>query len=326
MKAITCHGEGGPEVLHYEEIEAPTPGAGEVLVDVVAVGVNRADVLQAAGHYPPPPGTSELLGLEVSGRVAQVGEGVEQLTVGQDVVCLLAGGGYAEQVVVPAGQCLTPPPGLDLVSAAAIPEVAATVVSNIGDRLTDGCWFLVHGGTGGIGAFAIQYAKARGARVIATAGSPEKLELCRQLGADVAIDYHDDWVAGVKAATDKHLADVILDVMGAKYLDLNVRALAMDGQLVIIGLQGGRKGELDIARLLNKRASVAATSLRFRPKAQKAEICRRVEREVWPLYADGSIRAPHETRFPLAEAARAHEQISSGANVGKIILTVADGS
>lgn len=322
MKAIVCNGTGGPEVLSYEDVETPKPAPGEVLVKVAAVGVNRADMLQAAGHYPPPKGTSELLGLEVSGHVAEVADDVFDLRVGDPVVCLLAGGGYAEYVVVPAGQCVPPPPGMDLVTAAGVLECAATVVSNIGDLVDEDDWFLVHGGTGGIGAFAIQYAKAKGAKVAATAGSKEKLEICRQLGADVAIDYHDDWVAILKEETGKHNADVILDVMGAKYLERHLKAVAVDGDIIVIGLQGGRKAELDIALLLNKRASITATSLRFRPQEQKAAICQRVVDEVWPLYEDGSIQPPRETRYPLAEAAKAHEQLASGANVGKIVLTV----
>lgn len=323
MKAIITHTPGGPEVLSYEDVPDPVPGAGEVLVDVVAVGVNRADVLQAAGHYPPPEGTSEIIGLEVSGHIAELGAGVDGWSVGDPVVCLLAGGGYAEKVVVPAGQCVPPPEGVNLVSAAGIIEVAATVVSNLGDVLRPDAWFLVHGGAGGIGAFATAYAKHRGARVIATAGNPEKLVICCENGADVALDYHDDWVAGIKEATGGHGVDVILDIMGAKYLPDHLKVLAQRGHMVTIGLQGGRKGELDLARLLNKGATLTATSLRYRPLAEKAAICRRVAEEIWPLYATGELPLPRETRFPLAQAADAHRQMTGGDNVGKIVLTCA---
>lgn len=321
MHAITVAEAGGPEQIQWSEVETPAPAAGEVLVRTVAVGVNRADLLQRQGHYPPPKGISEIMGLEASGVVEQLGEGVEDLAVGDEVVCLLAGGGYAEYFVVPAGQCIRPPQDVDLVTAAGLVEVAATVLSNMdGVQLAQGETFLVHGGAGGIGTFAIQYAKALGCRVVATAGSEAKLEHCRQMGADVAIDYHDDWVAELKQATDGKGADVILDVMGAKYLELNVDALATGGRLVIIGMQGGVKGTLNIGKLLNKRALVTATSLRFRPVEEKVAICQRVAEVVWPLVADGSIKPAPETRIPLTEARRAHEQLAGGENIGKIIL------
>lgn len=326
MHAITVEEAGGPEQMRWAEVDTPTPGRGEVLVRTVAVGVNRADLLQRQGHYPPPPGTSELMGLECSGVVEQLGEGVAQWQVGDEVVCLLAGGGYAEYVVVPQGQCVRPPEGVDLVTAAGLVEVAATVVSNMDEvHLAPGETLLVHGGAGGIGTFAIQYGKALGCHVVATAGSERKLEHCRRMGADLALDYHEDWVAALKEGTasapfEHKGADVILDVVGAKYLEMNVDALAMDGRLVVIGMQGGVKGTLNIGKLLNKRGTVRGTGLRFRPLEQKAEICRRTAELVWPMLADGRIEPAPETRIPLAEAARAHEQLAGGDNVGKIIL------
>ena len=312
---------GGPEVLRVAEVPDPEPGAGELRIRVVAAGVNRADVLQRQGHYPPPPGVSDIIGLEVSGRVDAVGEGVDGWAVGDPCVALLAGGGYAELVVAPAGHVVRPPAGVDLVTAAALIEVAATVVSNLDQvGLASGEMFLVHGGTGGIGSFAIQYARELGCRVAATAGSPEKLALCRDLGAEIALDYHDDWAAAFAEQADRRGADVILDIMGAAYLPLNVASLARAGRLVVIGLQGGVKGELNLGVLLSKGASVTATSLRFRPAAEKVAIVARVAATVWPLISDGRIRLARETRFPIAEVARAHEQLVGG-NVGKIVLT-----
>lgn len=323
MRAITVTEPGGPDALAVSEVPTPSPGEGELLVNVVAAGVNRADTLQRRGHYPPPKGVTDIIGLEVAGVVAEVGAGVEGWNAGDECVALLAGGGYAEYVAVPAGQVVRPPEGVDLVTAAGLIEVAATVVSNMRHvHLADGETFLVHGGTGGIGAFAIQYAKQHGCRVAATAGSPEKVELCRELGADIALDYHDDWVAGLKEATDGRGVDVILDVMGAKYLGDNVKSLARLGRLVVIGLQGGVKGELNLNALLGKCATVTATSLRFRPASEKAEICAAVASDVWPMVADGRIRLARETRVPFAEVQRAHELLESGDNVGKIILTL----
>lgn len=321
MHAITVSEPGGPEVLEWTEVPTPTPGAGEVLVRTVASGVNRADLLQRQGHYPPPKGTSDIIGLEASGVVEQVGEGVTQWQPGDEVVALLAGGGYAEFFIAPAGQLVAPPQGMDLVTAATVMEVAATVVSNMEHvRLAAGETLLVHGGAGGIGQFAIQYAKAMGCRVAATAGSDEKRATCRDLGADIVLDYHDDWVEGLKQATDGHGADVILDVMGAKYLEPNVKTLAMDGRLCIIGMQGGVKGTLNIGVLLNKRASVTATSLRFRPLEQKARICADVAQKVWPMYAEGSLRPAPVERFAMPDAARAHALLESGDSSGKIVL------
>jgi putative PIG3 family NAD(P)H quinone oxidoreductase len=313
---------GGPEVLRVDEVPDPEPGPGEVLVEVVAAGVNRADLMQRQGHYPPPPGASETIGLEVSGRVARLGSDVDGVEVGQECVALLAGGGYAEQVVVPAGQVLPPPPGYALVDAAGVLEVAATVWSTTTAyaHLAAGETFLVHGGAGGIGSFAIQYAKARGATVVATAGSEDKLQHCRDLGADHAISYSGDWAARTKDAVGA--VDVVLDNMGAKYLETHVDLLAPDGRIVVIGLQGGRRGTLDLGALLPKRGSVAAISLRGRPLDQKAEICRHVADEVWPLLADGTIRPTPLTTYALDDVVEAHRRLESGDNVGKIVLVV----
>lgn len=319
MRAVTLSSFGGPEVLEITEVPTPRPGEGEVLVRVVASGVNRADLLQRQGHYPPPKGESEIIGLEASGVVEAVGEGVDSVREGDEVVALLAGGGYAEYVVVPAGQVISPPSGVSLQSAAGLIEVAATVVSNLDvARLQRGETFLVHGGAGGIGSFAIQYAKALGCTVAATAGAAGKLEYVRSLGADLAIDYHDDWVGVLRENLGG--ADVILDIMGAKYLESNVSALKRGGRMVVIGLQGGVKGTLNLGALLAKSGTIAATSLRFRPAAEKAAICARVRDEVWPRIESGEIRLPRETFVPCESVREAHEQLASGDNIGKIVL------
>ncbi len=324
MRAVIASEPGGPEVLTLTELPDPVPGPGEVVIDVAATAVNRADTLQRQGKYPPPPGASDVLGLECSGTISAVGPEVTGWHVGDDVCALLAGGGYAERVLVPAGQVMPLPKGVDLVTAGALPEVACTVWSNVFmvAGLQPGETLLVHGGAGGIGNMAIQLAKALGATVVTTAGTEEKLELCRKLGADVAVNYRDqDFVEEVKAATDGRGADVILDNMGAKYLDRNVSALATEGRLVIIGMQGGVKGELNIGKLLAKRGAVIATSLRSRPPAEKASICAAVVEHVWPLVADGSVRTIVHTTIPLAEAGVAHRLMESGDHVGKIVLT-----
>jgi putative PIG3 family NAD(P)H quinone oxidoreductase len=322
VKAVIVSAPGGPEVLRLEEVSDPVAGPGEVLLDVAAAGVNRADLMQREGHYPPPPGASEVLGLECSGVVAAVGDGVRRWRVGDRCVALLAGGGYATRVSVPEGQLVRVPDGVDLVTAAGLIEVAATVVSNLQlAGLSAGERLLVHGGAGGIGSFAISYARTLGAQVLATAGSAEKLDYCRSLGAEVAISYRDDWVAAVRDATDGAGVDVILDVMGASYLEANVGCLAVGGRLMIIGLQGGRKGTLDVGALLRLRGHVIATSLRGRPVAEKTEICAAVEAEVWPLLASGAIKPAPQTRFPLSDAAAAHRRLESGDNLGKIVLT-----
>ncbi|RYB89217.1 NAD(P)H-quinone oxidoreductase [Nocardioides glacieisoli] len=322
MRAVVAAGTGGPEVLSVGEVDAPRAGAGEVVIEVVATAVNRADTLQRQGFYPPPPGATDTIGLECSGRIAELGDGVTGWSVGDEVCALLAGGGYAARVAVPVGQVMPVPGGVSLVEAACLPEVAATVWSNVfmTAHLQKGERFLVHGGAGGIGTMAIQLATARGAEVFTTAGSPEKLELCRSLGAAHAIDYHDEDF--VEVLQDAGGADVILDNMGAKYLGRNVTALATAGRLVIIGMQGGAKGELDINALLRKRASVTATSLRARPVPEKAAICCGVVENVWPLVASGAIRPIVETTMPLEDVARAHQLMEDGSHSGKIVLTL----
>ncbi len=323
MRTIQAPVPGGPEALQIVEAERPVPGPGEVLVRIVASGVNRGDVLQRRGHYPPPPGFSDILGLEASGVVEALGEGTTGWEPGQECLVLLAAGGYAEYVTAPAGQLVPPPPGMDLVDAGAFLEVAATVVANMdGVRLCAGENFLVHGGAGGIGSFAIQYAKALGCTVYTTSGSAEKLDYCRSLGADHPLDYHQDWVAATKELTGGHGIDVTLDIIGAKYLTQNVTALARDGRLSIIGLQGGRKGELDLGMLLNKRCSIHAATLRGRPAEQKAAICARTVEAAWPMVADGSIKPLHTTRVPFSDVRRAHELIDSPGHRGKIVLVM----
>jgi putative PIG3 family NAD(P)H quinone oxidoreductase len=322
VKAIVAREAGGPDVLELVEVPTPEPGPGEVLVVVTAAGVNRADLLQRQGHYPPPAGASPLIGLEVSGRVAALGAGVSGWEAGDPCVALLAGGGYAEQVAVPAGQVIPPPPGLELTEAAGLVEVAATVLSNLElAQLSAGEVFLVHGGAGGIGSFAIQYAHVLGATVLATAGSREKLDYCRSVGADHAFSYREDWAGDVRRVAPDGV-DVVLDSMGAKYLEDHVGLLATRGRLVVIGMQGGSRGTLDLGALMATRATVTATSLRPRPPAEKADICRRVVERVWPLIADGTLQPTPQTRFPLADAAAAHAHLESGDNLGKVVLTV----
>lgn len=321
MRAVVVAEPGEVEALEMGELPRPEPRDDEVLVRTVASGVNRADILQRRGHYPPPKGTTDVLGLEASGIVEAVGPAVTRWLPGDEVVALLAGGGYAEYFTAPEGQLVAPPKGVDLVTAGGMLEVAATVVSNMDvAHLAAGETLLVHGGAGGIGTFALQYAKALGCTVATTAGSDAKLRHCRDHGADIAIDYHSDWVQALKEATDGRGADVVLDIMGAKYLEANVKALARGGRLVVIGLQGGVKGTLNLGMLLAKSGSVHATSLRFRPPGEKAEICRRVAQTVWPLIEEGRIRTSPETRIPFEEARRAHELLDGGENVGKIVL------
>ncbi|MFJ4800049.1 NAD(P)H-quinone oxidoreductase [Streptomyces murinus] len=323
MHAITIPEPGGPEALVWDEVPDPVAGEGEVLVEVVASAVNRADVLQRQGFYNPPPGASPYPGLECSGRIAAIGPGVSGWTVGDEVCALLAGGGYAQKVVVPAGQLLPVPAGVDLVQAAALPEVACTVWSNVFmiSHLRPGETLLVHGGSSGIGTMAIQLAKAVGAKVAVTAGTKEKLERCAELGADILINYREqDFVAEVEEATGGAGADVILDNMGAKYLDRNVRTLAVNGRLAIIGLQGGAKGELNIGALLHKRAAVTATSLRARPVEEKTAIVAAVREHVWPLLAAGRVRPVVDRELPMVRAAEAHRVVEESGHIGKVLL------
>ena len=325
MKAIVIANPGGPDALELQDVPAPVPAPGEVLIDVAAAGLNRADVLQRQGNYPVPPGAPAYPGLEVSGRVSAVGTGVEGLEVGADVVALLSGGGYAEQVAVPAGQVLPVPADMDLVTAAALPEVAATVFSNLfmAAGVREGEYVLIHGGAGGIGTMAIQLVAAFGAVPMVTASSASKLELAESLGAKVLINYKEqDFVEEVRQATGGRGADVILDVMGAKYLQRNIDALAVAGRLVIIGLQGGTRAEIDLNALMLKRCAVMGTTLRGRPEEEKSAIMAAVGEYVWPMIKDGSVKPLVDRTFPLAEAAAAHEYFDSGQHTGKILLTL----
>lgn len=325
MRAIVAE---TAEQLLWQDVPDVAAGPGEVLIKVAAAGVNRADVLQAAGKYPPPPGASEIIGMEVSGTVADLGADVTKWTVGQQVCALLAGGGYAEYVAVPTGQVMPIPAPLDIIDAAGVPEVACTVWSNLvmTAHLGPGQLVLLHGGASGIGSHAIQVARALGARVAVTAGSAEKLAMCRELGAQIAISYRgEDFVARLLEETDGKGADVILDIMGAAYLDRNIDALATDGQLVIIGMQGGVKAELNIGKLMAKRARVIGTTLRARPLSgpnSKSAIVDAVTTSVWPMFASGRVKPIIGKRLPIQEAAEAHRLLQSGETFGKILLTV----
>ncbi|MFD0262372.1 NAD(P)H-quinone oxidoreductase [Kitasatospora indigofera] len=316
MKAITIKEFGGPEVLEWTEVEDPTPAAGEVVIDVAATALNRADIMQRWGLYPLAPGTSPYPGLEASGRISAIGEGVTGWTIGDAVCALLTGGGYAQKVAVPAGQLLPIPKGVSLIEAAALPEAVATVWSNLvmTARLEAGETLLVHGGAGGIGTTAIQIGKALGARVVTTVGGPEKAARARELGADVTIDYRTEDFA------DHGPYDVILDVIGGEYLQRNVRSLSPDGRLVIIGLQNGLEAPLNLAELVFKRASVHGTTLRTRPATDKAAIIAEVREWVWPLIEDGSVKLVVDRTLPLADAAEAHRLMEAGQHIGKIIL------
>jgi putative PIG3 family NAD(P)H quinone oxidoreductase len=324
LRAVTITEPGGPDALQIAEVPDPVPADGEVLVEVAASGVNRADLLQRQGLYPPPPGSPPYPGLECAGVIRDVGPGVTGWHPGDEVCALLSGGGYAELVAVPAGQLLPLPTGITRIEAAALPEVVCTVHSNVCTLagLREGETFLVHGGASGIGTMAIQLGRALGARVACTAGSPAKLARCRELGAELAINYRDqDFGAEIAEFTGGGGADVILDIMGAAYLQRNVAALAPGGRLVVIGMQGGIKAELDLNQLMRKRGTVHATSLRSRPASEKAAIVRAVRRQVWPLIDAGTVRPVVSELIPLAEAARAHRLMEQGNQVGKILLT-----
>jgi putative PIG3 family NAD(P)H quinone oxidoreductase len=320
--AVCIREPGGPEVLDWRPVPEPRVGPGEVLIDVVASGVNRGDLLQRAGFYDPPAGSSPYPGLECAGRISAVGAGVRGWRIGDEVCALLAGGGYAQRVAVPAGQVLPVPPGVSLVDAAALPEVACTVWSNlIGQAgLRSGEIVLLHGGGSGIGTFAIQFAAAIGARVLTTARRAKHAAL-RELGADVTIDHTEvDFVDAVRRATGGRGVDVILDILGGGCLDRNVRALATGGRLVVIGLQRGRRGELDLNELLTRRATVTATALRGRPAVEKAAIVRGTRDQVWPLIGSGAIRPVVDRRLPMAQAAHAHRILAVGDHIGKLLL------
>ena len=314
--------------LVWQQVPDVSAGHGEVVIKVRAAGVNRADLLQAAGKYPPPPGASEIIGLEVSGWIADVGDGVANFVVGQEVCALLSGGGYAEYVAAPAAQVMAIPAGVALLDAAGLPEVACTVWSNLvmTAHLSAGEFVLLHGGASGIGSHAIQVARALGARVAVTAGSRAKLEVCADLGAEVLIDYHDDdFVDRVRRATDGRGADLILDVMGASYLERNLAALAVDGRLVIIGMQGGVKAEVNVGTLIGRRLTVLGTALRNRPvdgPHGKGVIVDAVVQSVWPMVAAGAVRPVIGARYPIDQAAEAHRALAAGETYGKVLLDV----
>ncbi|WP_378096634.1 NAD(P)H-quinone oxidoreductase [Cellulomonas sp. T2.31MG-18] len=322
MRAVVVRAPGGPEQLQVDQLPDPVPGAGELLVEVAAAGVNRADVLQRQGHYPPPPGAPDWPGMEISGVVSALGPGTSGWSVGDRVAALLAGGGYAERAVATAALCLPVPDGLATAEAAALPEALATVWSTLqAARFTDGDTVLVRGGSGGVGSVAVQVARALGHRVLATAGGPERCERVRALGAETVVDHRLPDVAGrVLAATDGRGVDVVLDVLGAGGLAENLAMLADGGRLAVIGLQQGRRAELDLGLLLERRATVLGTTLRSRPLAQKAAIMAEVRQRLWPLVAAGAVRPVVHTHVPFAQAAHAHQLMESGAAFGKILL------
>jgi len=335
MTVIEIASPGGPDVLRAAERPAPAPGPGEVLIDVYAAGVNRPDLMQREGRYPPPPGTTDIPGLEIAGRVAALGaadaSGPPQSSsgrrwqVGDEVCALLAGGGYAERAVAPGVQCLPVPRGLSMVDAAAVPETFFTVWTNVFDRgrLASGEWLLVHGGTSGIGSTAIQIASARGARVIATAGSDRKCEAIRRLGAVRAINYHtEEFVEVVKSVTDRRGVDVVLDIIGGSYAQRNLDSLARDGRLVQIGVMGGASAEIALRTIMLKRLTLTGSTLRIRTPEEKGVIARALEREVWPLIESGRVRPVVHQTFPLPQAAEAHRALESGDVIGKVVLIV----
>lgn len=325
MTAIAIPGKGGPEVLVAETRPVPVPGAGQVVIKVAAAGVNRPDVLQRKGLYPAPKGHSELPGLEAAGTVAAVGAGVTRFKVGDPVMALLNGGGYAEYALAEEPATLAVPEGVSMVEAAAIPETFFTVWHNVFERgaLKSGEWLLVHGGTSGIGVTAIQLAAALGAKVIATAGSAAKCAVCLELGARRAVDYTaEDFVEVVKAETEGRGVDVILDMVGGDYVDRNIRSLADDGRLVNIGYQNGSKVTVDMMRVMLKRLTLTGSTLRIRPTTVKGAIARAVEAQALPLVASGKIKIVIDSTFPLAEAAQAHARMETSQHIGKIVLTV----
>ena len=323
MRAVVVQSPGGVEALEVVDRPVPEPGPGEVLIKITAAGVNRADLLQRRGFYDPPSGATDVLGLECSGEIAAVGEGVTDFPAGTQVCALLSGGGYAEYVVVPAGQVATVPRGVTLVEAGALMEVASTVWSNVFmmGKLQHGETVLLHGGASGIGTMGIQLCKAFGATVITTVGSPEKAEFCRELGADLVVNYRTEDFAEQMAKHDL-TADVILDIIGAKYLQSNIAVLATAGRLVVIGLQGGIKAELDIGALLAKRAAVMATSLRARPSAEKAAIVSAMVAQVWPLLAEQTVRPIVHATFGLEQVREAHQVLEDSSHTGKVLLTI----
>lgn len=326
MTVIEIAEFGGPEKLRVAHRPLPHPAPGELLIQVAAAGVNRPDCLQRQGSYPPPPGASDLPGLEVAGTVAALGADVTTWRIGDTVCALLTGGGYAEYCVVPAAQCLPVPAGLSLIEAAALPETFFTVWSNVFDRarLQPGETLLVHGGTSGIGVTAIQLAKALGSRVFTTVGGAEKIQPCLELGAERAINYREeDFVAVIKALTQNRGVDVILDMVGGDYVQRNLSALAVAGRLVFIAFLRGAKVELNLAPVMMKRLTVTGSTLRARPVADKAPIADALRQTVWPLIASGAIRPVIHQVFPLSEAAAAHTLMESNRHIGKLVLQVA---
>ncbi|HEV7205988.1 MAG TPA: NAD(P)H-quinone oxidoreductase [Jatrophihabitans sp.] len=327
MRAVVVSEPGGPEVLEVREVADPTPAADEVIIDVAATAVNRADLLQRQGNYPPPKGASSIIGMECSGTVSAVGETVAGWAVGDQACALLAGGGYAEKVAVPVGQLMAIPSGVSLVDAAALPEVTCTVWSMVfgpeAGRLQPGERFLVHGGSSGIGTMAIQIAHGRGAQVFTTAGTPRKIAFCRELGADVAINYRDDEFEDViRAETGGGGIDVILDNMGASYLSRNLESLAVGGRLIVLGLQGGVKGELNLGTLLAKRGTVHAAGLRGRPAQMKAAIVAETQNAVWPMIESGAVRPIIDRVLTLDDAPEAHRLVDSSEHIGKVLMRV----
>jgi putative PIG3 family NAD(P)H quinone oxidoreductase len=323
MFAITQQSPGGPETLTWEKLPDPTPSANEVIIEIAASAVNRADVLQREGHYPPPPGGSDIIGLECSGTIQSVGAALTLDRIGERVTALLSGGGYATRVAVPIGQVMSVPEGVDLVTAGALPEVACTVWSNLVHvaKLREGEVVLIHGGGSGIGTMGIQIARALGAQVAVTAGSQRKLDACAALGADILINYKEqDFVEVIKDETGGRGADVILDNMGAKYLVRNIDALNRNGRQVTIGLQGGVKAELDMSALMAKNVGVFGTSMRRRPDNEKAMICREVEKHVWPWIEAGVVKPVVDRVMPMPEAGAAQALLESGDVIGKIGL------
>ncbi|HEV3216607.1 MAG TPA: NAD(P)H-quinone oxidoreductase [Vicinamibacterales bacterium] len=323
MRAIAISHPGGPDVLRPVELPVPEPRADELLIRVTAAGVNRPDLMQREGKYPPPAGASDIPGLEVAGTVASCGSAVERWREGDRVCALVAGGGYAEYCAVPAVQCLPVPGGLELQDAGAVPETFFTVWTNVFERgrLRAGESFLVHGGAGGIGTTAIQMARAFGARVFATARTTEKCDACRRLGAERAVNYRDeDFVAVLTALTEGRGVDVILDMVGAEYFQRNIDLLAMEGRLLQIAMLHGSKAELSLVRLLRQRLTITGSTLRSRTVEEKGEIARAVERSVWPLVEAGKVRPVIYARFPLSQASDAHRLMETDRHIGKIVL------
>lgn len=325
MRVISMSGPGGPEVLQAEDRPVPRPRKGEVLIRLRAAGVNRPDLLQRAGSYPPPPGATDLLGLEGSGEIAAIGDGVENLAVGDLVCALLPGGGYAEYAVTSASHCLPIPPGFDSVTAAALPETILTVWANVmeGGNLQPGETILIHGGSSGIGVMAIQIARNHGARVFVTAGTEKKCSVCESLGAERAINYRqEDFVEVVKSLTDGKGVNMVLDMVGGDYVERNLRALAVEGRHVSIAFLKGSKMMLNLAPVMMRRQVLTGSTLRIRSDAEKARLVEAVRNAVWPQLATGAIKVVIHERFPLGQAADAHRLMEKSEHIGKMLLEI----